>query len=121
VKDIRIKRVYEPALPEDGCRVLVDRLWPRGLSRERVQASMWLKEVAPGATLRKWFGHDPARFEEFRQRYLEELAGKPEVVAGLVELARKERVTLLYAARDTECNHAVVLRDYLLSRDTPGQ
>jgi uncharacterized protein YeaO (DUF488 family) len=121
VRDIRIKRVYEPALPEDGCRVLVDRLWPRGLSRERVQASMWLKEAAPGATLRKWFGHDPARFEEFRRRYLEELAGKPEVVAGLVELARKERVTLLYAARDTECNHAVVLRDYLLSRDTPGQ
>jgi uncharacterized protein YeaO (DUF488 family) len=118
--DVRIKRVYEEASPEDGCRVLVDRLWPRGLNRERVNASMWLKEVAPSTALRKWFGHDPARFGEFRQRYLEELAGKPDDVAGLLDLARKERLTLLYAARDPECNHAVVLREYLLSRARPG-
>lgn len=117
--DIRIKRVYEAALPEDGYRVLVDRLWPRGLSRERVRASMWLKDAAPSTALRKWFGHDPARFGEFRRRYLEELAAKPEVIGGLPDLARKERVTLLYAARDPECNHAVVLRDWLLSRATP--
>lgn len=120
MSDIRIKRVYEPASPEDGNRVLVDRLWPRGLSRERVQASMWLKDAAPTTPLRKWFGHDPARFEEFRHRYLEELSDKPEVLAGLIELARKGRVTLLYAARDPECNHAVVLRDYLLSREASG-
>ena len=76
---------------------------------------MWLKDAAPTAPLRKWFGHDPAKFEEFRHRYLEELSEKPEVIAGLLDLARKGRVTLLYAARDPECNHAVVLRDYLLS------
>jgi uncharacterized protein YeaO (DUF488 family) len=120
VKDIRIKRVYEPASPEDGYRVLVDRLWPRGLSRERVQASMWLKDAAPGTPLRKWFGHDPARFDGFRHRYLEELSEKPDVLAGLIDLARKGRVTLLYAARDPECNHAVVLRDYLLAREAQG-
>ena len=115
MSDIRIKRVYETASAEDGYRVLVDRLWPRGLSRERVQASMWLKDAAPTGPLRKWFGHDPAKLEEFRRRYFDELSEKPEVVAGLLELARKDRVTLLYAARDPECNHAVVLRDYLLS------
>jgi uncharacterized protein YeaO (DUF488 family) len=120
MSDIRIKRVYDPFSPEDGYRVLVDRLWPRGLSRERVQASMWLKDAAPSTPLRKWFGHDPARFEEFRHRYLEELSEKPEVIAGLLELASKGRVTLLYAARDSECNHAVVLRDYLLSRKASG-
>ncbi|NTV66539.1 MAG: DUF488 family protein [Chlorobaculum sp.] len=109
--------MYEPASPDDGYRVLVDRLWPRGLTKERVQASMWLKEAAPETPLRKWFGHDPAKFREFRHRYLEELSGKPDVMAGLLELARKDRVTLLYAARDPECNHAVVLRDYLLSRE----
>jgi uncharacterized protein YeaO (DUF488 family) len=115
MSDIRIKRVYETVSPEDGYRVLVDRLWPRGLSRERVQASMWLKEAAPGSPLRKWFGHDPARFEEFRRRYLDELSEKLDVIEGLLELAHKGRVTLLYAARDPECNHAIVLRDYLLS------
>lgn len=117
MKDIRIKWVYEPPSPDDGYRVLVDRLWPRGLSRERVHASMWLKEAAPGTPLRKWFGHDPARFEEFQRRYLEELSGKREILDGLFELASKDRVTLLYAAHDPECNHAVVLRDYLLSRE----
>jgi uncharacterized protein YeaO (DUF488 family) len=120
MSDIRIKRVYEIVSPEEGYRVLVDRLWPRGLSRERVQASMWLKDAAPSTPLRKWFGHDPARFEEFRHRYIEELSEKPEVIAGLLELARKDRVTLLYAARDPECNHAVVLREYLLLRKASG-
>ena len=120
MSDIMMKRVYDPFSPEDGYRVLVGRLWPRGLNRERVQASMWLKEAAPSTPLRKWFGHDPAKFEEFRHRYLEELSEKPEVIAGLLELASKGRVTLLYAARDPECNHAVVLRDYLLSREASG-
>lgn len=114
-RDIRTKRVYEPVSPEDGCRVLVDRLWPRGLSRERLQGALWLKDAAPGTALRQWFGHDPAKFAEFRRRYIDELSEKPEVVADLLELAREGRLTLLYAARDPLCNHAVVLRDYLLA------
>lgn len=114
--DIKVKRVYEPASPDDGYRVLVDRLWPRGLGRERVAASMWLKEAAPSTVLRRWFGHEPLKFDEFRRRYLEELAAKPEAAAEVLEMARKGRVTLLYAARDEERNHAIVLREYLLSR-----
>lgn len=114
--DIKVKRVYEPASPDDGYRVLVDRLWPRGLGRERVAASMWLKEAAPSTVLRRWFGHEPLKFDEFRRRYLEELAAKPEAAAEVLEMARKGRVTLLYAARDEEHNHAIVLREYLLSR-----
>jgi uncharacterized protein YeaO (DUF488 family) len=115
MKDIRTKRVYEPTEPDDGFRVLVDRLWPRGLTKENVQAALWLKEVAPGTALRKWFGHDRSKWEEFRRRYVEELAAEPEGVNRLLDEAEKGRVTLLYSARDTECNHAVVLREYLLS------
>ena len=114
MKDIRIKRVYDPAEPGDGFRVLVDRVWPRGMTKEKVQAALWLKDVAPTTVLRKWFGHDRAKWEAFRRRYLAELADSPEGVARLLEEAKKGRVTLLFAARDIECNHAVVLRDYLL-------
>jgi uncharacterized protein YeaO (DUF488 family) len=116
MKDIRTKRVYEPAEPDDGIRVLVDRLWPRGVTKEKVQASIWLKDVAPSTPLRKWFGHDRAKWDEFRSRYLAELAAEPEVAKRVLDEAKKGRVTLLYAARDTECNHAVVLREYLLKR-----
>jgi uncharacterized protein YeaO (DUF488 family) len=115
MKDIRTKRVYEPAEPDDGVRVLVDRLWPRGMTKEKVQASLWLKDVAPSTPLRKWFGHDRAKLEEFRHRYLAELDAEPGVVKRVLDEVEKGRVTLLYSARDTECNHAVVLRDYLLS------
>jgi len=116
MKEIQTKRVYDPVEPDDGFRVLVDRLWPRGLTKAQVRAEMWLKDVAPGTTLRKWFGHDRSKWEEFRTRYLAELSGAPEVVERLLDEVKTGRVTLLYAARDTECNHAVVLREYLLRR-----
>lgn len=112
--DIRLKRVYEQPSPDDGTRVLVDRVWPRGRTREQVAADLWLKAVAPSSALRKWFGHDPARWEKFRARYRAELAGNPEAVAELRKVAVEGRVTLLYAARDTRHNHAIVLREYLL-------
>ena len=116
MKEIQAKRVYDPVEPDDGFRVLVDRLWPRGLTKARVRADLWLKDIAPGTALRKWFGHDRSKWEEFRTRYLAELSGAPEVAERLLDEAKTGRVTLLYAARDTECNHAVVLREYLLGR-----
>lgn len=114
--DIRCKRVYQAAQPDDGLRVLVDRIWPRGMTREQVQADQWLKEIAPSSSLRRWFGHDRGRWDEFRPRYLLELDAHPERVEPLRADAAQGRVTLLYAARDTECNHAVALRDYLLAQ-----
>jgi uncharacterized protein YeaO (DUF488 family) len=111
--DIRIKRAYEPPDKDDGVRVLVDRLWPRGLRKERAAVTLWLKEVAPSTELRKWFGHDPARWTEFNRRYRAELAHNDEAVARLAELAVRGPLTLLYAAHDTEHNHALVLIDYL--------
>jgi uncharacterized protein YeaO (DUF488 family) len=116
VVDIKTKRVYAEADPNDGSRVLVDRVWPRGLKKERVAADLWLKEVAPSTSLRKWFGHDPAKWEEFKDRYFSELHDQPEAVAKLLEQAEKGHLTLLYSARDTEHNQAVALREYLLAR-----
>ena len=113
---IALKRVYDEPEPGDGTRVLVDRLWPRGLSKERAHIDLWLKEIAPSNELRKWFGHDPEKFAEFRHRYIAELASETgqEAVAKLRDMARRELVTLLFAAHDTEHNNAVVLRDLLL-------
>ena len=113
---IALKRVYDEPEPGDGTRVLVDRLWPRGLSKERAHIDLWLKEIAPSNELRKWFGHDPEKFSEFRHRYVAELASETgqEAVAKLRDMARRELVTLLFAAHDTEHNNAVVLRDLLL-------
>lgn len=108
-----IKRIYEPASDDDGTRVLVDRLWPRGVRKADAEVDHWLKGVAPSPELRKWFGHDPARFEEFAAAYCDELDGAPEAVAELLALARAGDVTLLYGARDPECNHARVLAAYL--------
>lgn len=109
------KRVYDTPDPGDGMRVLVDRLWPRGLSKERARVDVWLKDVAPSRELRAWFGHDPAKFEEFRRRYEAELATEParSALAELRELARKQHVTLVFAAHDTEHCNAVVLRELL--------
>lgn len=112
---LHIKRIYDPASAEDGTRILVDRVWPRGLRKADARLDVWLKEVAPSTGLRKWFGHDPARWAEFRQRYAAELDGNPQPVNALRDLLAAGPVTLLYAARDPEHNHAVVLRDYLLS------
>lgn len=111
--DIRIKRVYEDPSSHDGCRLLVDGVWPRGLKKERVQADLWLKEVAPSSELRRWFGHDPHKWPTFRSRYFAELDAQPEAIDRLRERADRERVTLLFSARDTEHNQAVALKDYL--------
>ena len=111
--DIKIKRVYEPLDSDDGARVLVDRLWPRGLRKENAALTLWLKEIAPSQELRKWFGHDPARWAEFRRRYRAELAHNDKAVARLADLSQRGPLTLLYAAHDTEHNHAIVLSAYL--------
>lgn len=112
--EIQIKRIYEEPSPSDGTRVLVDRVWPRGVSKERAALDLWLKGVAPSTELRAWFGHAPARWPEFQDRYRAELAAMPEEVRKLRELAHSGRLTLLYGARDTERNQAVVLRDFLM-------
>jgi uncharacterized protein YeaO (DUF488 family) len=113
---IRLKRVYEKPSRDDGLRVLVDRLWPRGLTKERAALSLWLKDVAPSAELRKWFGHDPARWKGFQARYREELADRKEALKLLRQKAREETVTLLYGARDEEHNEALVLKKVLEGR-----
>jgi DNA-3-methyladenine glycosylase len=110
---IDVKRVYEAPEPDDGTRVLVDRLWPRGVSKERAHVDRWCKEVAPSTELRHWFHHEPDRFAEFERRYRAELAGNPEVAELAVLGAGDARLTLLYSARDTEHNQARVLRDVL--------
>lgn len=112
---IALKRVYDEPEPSDGTRVLVDRLWPRGLSKERARVDVWLKEVAPSNELRKWFGHDPAKFAEFRRRYQEELktAAGQEALEQLRELSKQGSLTLLFAAHDSQHNNAVVLYDLL--------
>ena len=108
-----IKRVYLAPDKDDGQRVLVDRLWPRGVSKREAAIDVWLKDVAPSAALRKWFGHDPQRWEEFRRRYLAELADNTDAVDQLRELAKTGRVTLLYGAHDEEHNQARVLLELL--------
>lgn len=110
---IKVKRVYDPAAPEDGLRVLVDRLWPRGLSRERAQVNLWLKDVAPDSELRKWFSHDPERWPEFKRRYFAELAAKTDLLATIAEEARDGVVTILYGAKDREHNNALALKEYM--------
>ncbi|HTR16914.1 MAG TPA: DUF488 domain-containing protein [Acetobacteraceae bacterium] len=116
---IRLKRVYDPPSPDDGARVLVDRLWPRGLKRDVAQIDLWLKEVAPSAELRRWFGHDPSRWAEFRTRYGAELARNARNVPALSELMKAATpLTLLFAAKDAERNNAVVLREFLESPNT---
>ncbi len=111
--DIRTKRIYDPPDEDDGARVLVDRLWPRGVTKDSAALTLWLKEVAPSPALRKWFGHDPARWVEFGRRYRVELARNDEAVAQLVDLSKRGPLTLLYAAHDTEHNQALVLAAYL--------
>jgi uncharacterized protein YeaO (DUF488 family) len=111
--DVCLKRAYEPPAPSDGYRVLIDRLWPRGVSKEQAQLDEWARELAPSSELRRWFGHDPARFDEFRRRYREELAGQDEKLRELRRRARVETLTLVYGARDSEHNDAVVLAELL--------
>ncbi len=110
---IGIKRVYEPAAESDGLRVLVDRVWPRGMTKEKAALDLWLKEIAPSTGLRTWFGHDPARWAEFKTRYAAELNVNGEAVARLRGLIAEGPVTLLYSAHDAEHNQAVALLGYL--------
>ena len=111
-----IKRVYLPAAAGDGRRILVDRLWPRGLRKSEAEIDDWMKQVAPSPELRKWFGHDPGRWEEFQRRYRAEIASNP-AIAELAAIAAAQPVTLLYAAHDEEHNHARVLAAYLGERE----
>ena len=111
--DVRLKRAYDAAAPSDGYRVLIDRLWPRGVSRARAALDDWQKDLSPSAELRQWFGHDPARFEEFRRRYVEELRSRRAALTALRRRARQGTVTLVYSAHDTEHNDAVVLAEVL--------
>lgn len=108
-----LKRVYEPPARGDGLRILVDRLWPRGLSKEEAAIDLWLKEVAPSTGLRKWFGHDPGKWSEFRRRYRAELGGRESAIGTLRQHEARGRVTLLYGARDEAHNQAVVLKEYI--------
>ena len=116
---VALKRVYDEPAPSDGTRVLVERLWPRGLSKERAHIDLWLKEIAPSKELRTWFGHDPEKFTEFRRRYEAELATESgqEALATLRNLAKQGPVTLVFAAHDAEHTNAVVLHDLLLRDD----
>ncbi len=114
--DIRIKRVYEAPSPDDGMRILVDRLWPRGLGKEKARVDLWLKEAAPSTELRKWFDHDPEKWAEFRQRYRQELEQQPAALERLRELIDSGPVTLLFGAKEERFNDAVALREFMLAR-----
>jgi|SRR5690606_18594068 len=114
--EISIKRVYEPETPHDGLRILVERLWPRGVAKEDLHADEWRKDVAPSTDLRRWYGHKVSRWPEFRRRYRAELEGNPDAWGAILDEARQRKVTLLYSARDVEHNGAVVLREYLAER-----
>ena len=111
--DLAVKRIYEPPAPDDGQRVLVDRIWPRGVSKKDAALALWLKDIAPSDELRKWFGHEPARWAEFRERYRVELDGNEEAVGRLRGLLRHGKVTLLYGAHDEAHNNAVALAGYV--------
>jgi uncharacterized protein YeaO (DUF488 family) len=111
--NLQVKRIYDPYQEGDGYRILVDRLWPRGVSKEKAHLNLWLKEIAPSDELRRWFHHEEANWQEFTHRYLDELETHPDEVSLLLEKIRQTSVTLLYGARDTEHNQALILKDYL--------
>ena len=113
---IWLKRAYDQPGPQDGCRVLVDRIWPRGVAKEEAVIDLWLREVAPSSELRQWFGHEKEKWEEFRLRYFAELDDRDEPVERLLELVEEGRVTLVFGAADEEHNNAVALKEYLIPR-----
>jgi uncharacterized protein YeaO (DUF488 family) len=117
--DISIKRAYETPSQKDGFRILVDRLWPRGLTKAKADIDLWLKDVAPSTELRKWFKHDPDKWKEFQSRYRNELKKNAQALSVLKEQAAKKRVTLIYGAKDEQHNEAIVLQE-LLMKSTPG-
>ena len=114
--NVNVKRIYDPPAPSDGFRVLVDRLWPRGLSKDTAAFDEWMKDIAPSAELRRWFGHDPVRWNEFRQRYAEEVGQHQDLLDDLRKRARHGPITLVYSARDETHNNAVALRNLILER-----
>ena len=116
--NVRLKRAYEKPARDDGTRILIDRLWPRGISKADAELDQWAKDLSPSTALRKWFGHDPSRWPEFRRRYAEEIRQHPDQLAQLRGLAGKGPITLVYSAHDELHNDAVVLRDLLLGRKT---
>jgi uncharacterized protein YeaO (DUF488 family) len=112
----RIKRVYDPISDSDGTRLLVERLWPRGVKKTSIKIKVWLKDVAPSTELRKWFSHDPTKWQDFCSRYVAELQANPDAWRPIIEAARHGPVTLIYSSHDTEHNNAVALRDFLMHR-----
>jgi len=114
---IILKRVYEPMSPEDGTRILVERLWPRGMKKSALHLDQWVKDVAPSDALRRWFGHDPARWTEFRRRYFAELDRNPGVWQAILQASQRGQVTLLYSSHDAEHNNAVALKQYLEAKE----
>ncbi len=110
---LKIKRIYDPPSASDGKRILIDRLWPRGLSKDKARIDEWMKEIAPSDELRKWFGHDPEKWQEFRKRYKYELRGKNELILKLKLASKKGTVTLLFSAKDENSNNAAVLKEVL--------
>ena len=118
-ENIRLKRAYDSASSGDGARILIDRLWPRGVRKADAAIDVWAKDIAPSTALRRWFGHDPARWHEFRRRYSEEIHRRRHQLDELRTLAQKGRITLVFAARDEAHNDAVVLREILLGRSIP--
>ena len=114
VLKLKLKRIYDKAEPADGYRILVDRVWPRGVSKDRAEIALWLKEIGPSTALRKWFGHDPKRWPEFQKRYRQELRDKRELIARIAQLEEEHgTLTLVFSARDEQRNQAVVIRDFL--------
>ncbi len=116
---IRLKRVYEPATPDDGQRVLVERLWPRGVSKQRAGIDLWFKQIAPTPELRRWFAHDPAKWERFCSRYWQQLDGQGDLIQQLAAMAKQGTVTFVFAAKDLEHNSAVALKAYLEGLSAP--
>ena len=116
---IRLKRVYERPAPDDGLRILVERLWPRGVTKEKAKLDLWMREIAPSDGLRRWYGHEAQKWPEFRERYVRELAVNRTAVEGLRRTLEGKAATFIYAARDAERNSAVVLKDYLEARAGP--
>ncbi len=114
MKDLKIKRIYETPTPNDGVRIFVDRLWARGVTKARAHLDLWDKNIAPSTELRKWFNHEPEKFEEFNKCYQKELDSKPEEIQKILNLLKEHNVTLVYAAKSPTINHAVVLKNYIL-------
>ncbi len=117
--EIRIKRVYAEPDAGDGTRILVDRLWPRGLTKEAARIDLWAKDVSPSNELRRWYGHDPGKWEEFKRRYFAELAARPDAVSALMQHLGKGPVTFVFGSKETDLNNAVALKEYVLSQQRP--